>query len=137
MGYSPKKFQPKRDERPWQVHPAWRGIGCILVILVPIMAWAGAAVFLERNTFFNLPENITEPMIFKYSQYDWLNQVIHWLNINLGGRGLTSGQILFTLAFMVIGYVILVIIYGVMYRVAGPPRYGPLDAPPIRKGRRR
>lgn len=136
MGYSSRKYEKPREERKWDVHPAWRGIGCFLIILIPIMAWAGATIVMN-NTSFTLPDNMTRPMIIQYSKYAWMNPVIQWLNTNIGGRGLTLGQVAFTLSFIVIGFVILAIVYGLIYRVVGPPRYGPLDVPPIKKGQRR
>ena len=137
MGYSSRKYEKKRDERPWQVHPAWRGIGCVLAILVPLMAWAGAVVFLQNNSIIPLPADLTNPMRFQLTKYDLVNQVIVWVNANLGGRGLTLAQLLFWLAFILVGFGVLAILYGFMYRVVGPPKYGPLDSPPIKKGPRR
>lgn len=32
---------------PWRVHPIWRGIGCLLLILIPIISYGLAEVLLE------------------------------------------------------------------------------------------
>ena len=137
MGYSSGKYQKPPEARRWRVHPAWSGIGCVLMILIPIMAWAGAAVVIENNTLFQLPEDMTRPIVFQKTDTGWVNQVILWLNANLGGRGLTSAQLIFWVAFILIGLAIIAILYGLLYRVVGPPRYGPLDSPPAMKGRHR
>ncbi|MEJ2480987.1 MAG: MFS transporter [Acidihalobacter sp.] len=34
---------------PLEVHPIWRGIGCIFLIIMPIVAYAGALLLLEAN----------------------------------------------------------------------------------------
>ncbi len=137
MGYGIRKFEKKRDERPWKVHPAWRGIGCFMAILLPIMAWAGAKLIMGSNFLRTLPDSFTQPVIFKLSEYEWLNQVVVWLNANLGGKGLTFAQVAVFVIFLLGGYLLLVILYGLLYRLIGPPKYGPRDAPPIKKGPRR
>jgi beta-lactamase regulating signal transducer with metallopeptidase domain len=137
MGYSSGKYRKLPEARRWRVHPAWNGIGCVLMILIPIMAWAGAAVFIESNTLFSLPENLTSPIQFQKTETGWVNQVILWLNANLGGRGLTYAQLILWVAFILIGLAVIAILYGLMYRMVGPPRYSPLDSPPIKKGKRR
>jgi hypothetical protein len=111
-------------ERPWEVHPIWRGLGCILLILIPIMSYAAAVVVVSENLVNNwvtLPSEMTGSFVIPY----------------LGAR-VFFAYIAATLLFMFIGYGILVLIYAVMYRIVGPSRYGPLDSPPIkRKPRRR
>jgi hypothetical protein len=136
MGYGTRKYEKKQDERPWKVHPVWRGIGCFMAILLPIMAWAGAKVMTASNLI-KLPDTFTQPVIFKLTEYEWINQVVVWLNANLGGKGLTFTQVAYFLIFLLAGYLVLVILYGLLYRLVGPPKYGPLDSPPIKKGARR
>lgn len=106
-------------ERPWEVHPIWRGLGCILIILIPIMAYAAAVVVVHENLvnkWVDLPPELTGFIVIPY----------------LGVR-VFFAEIAATLLFMFIGYGILVLIYSIMYRIVGPPRYGPLDSPPIRR----
>ena len=106
-------------ERPWEVHPIWRGLGCILIILIPIMAYAAAVVVVHENLvnkWVDLPPELTGFLVIPY----------------LGVR-VFFAEIAATLLFMFIGYGILVLIYSIMYRIVGPPRYGPLDSPPIRR----
>jgi len=111
-------------ERPWDVHPIWRGIGCILIILIPIMAYAGAVVLIRENTennWVSLPRELTVSYVIPY----------------LGFR-INFADIAATILLMFIGFGVLVVIYAFIYRLIGPPRYGPLDSPPIkRKPRKR
>ncbi len=39
MGFSSKKYRKEQQDRRWEIHPIWRGIGCALILLIPIMAW--------------------------------------------------------------------------------------------------
>ena len=111
-------------ERPWDVHPIWRGIGCILIILIPIMAYAGAVVLIRENienNWVTLPHELTETYVIPY----------------LGFR-INFADIAATILLMFIAFGALVIIYSFIYSLIGPDRYGPLDAPPMkRKSRKR
>ncbi len=137
MGFAARKYEKKQKERPWKVHPVWRGIGCFMAILIPIMAWAGASVMMSSNVPLKLPDQFNQPVIIKLTEYAWLNQAILWLNANLGGRGLSFSQVVYFVIFLLVGYLVLVILYGILYRLMGPPKYGPLDSPPIKNSPRR
>ena len=105
-------------ERPWDVHPIWRGIGCILIILIPIMAYAGAVVLVRenfKNKWVALPTELIGSFVIPY----------------LGAR-VYYAEIAATLLLMFFGFGVIVILYSLMYRLVGPARYGPLDGRPIR-----
>jgi ABC-type Fe3+ transport system permease subunit len=106
-------------ERPWEVHPIWRGLGCLLIILIPIMAYAGAVVIVRAN-FVNrwvaLPTELTRYFVIPY-----LGVTVYYAVIAV------------TLLLLFLGYGILVLVYAFMYRLVGPSRYGPLDSPPIKR----
>jgi hypothetical protein len=35
--------------RLWEVHPVWSGIGCLLLILLPILSFAAARLLVQEN----------------------------------------------------------------------------------------
>ena len=97
------------------VHPVWRGIGCFLLILLPIISFAGAKLLVQANgkqRWVQMPVELTRsfplPMI---------------------GRVLYADLAL-TVILIVIGFAILTVGYAIVYRIIGIPRYGPLDSPP-------
>jgi len=137
MGYGPRNIVGRREERPWKVHPAWRGIGCFLIILVPIMAWFGSIVFIENNTFVPIPRDFTRVVRIGMTDIPQINQVIYWFNSKMIEYGISGAIIFFWLAFIFLGFGLLAILYGIMYKFIGPPRYGPYDVPPLQKGPRR
>ena len=114
------------------VHPVMRGIGCIMIVLVPILAY-GSAVLLVNYGFsrgWPIPP-------------DWYGPpTIHPLLLKL--QGLTpiwnflrlQNNLIANLIFAVVITIIIggfmSIIYGYIYTLFGPPRYGPMDAPPMR-----
>lgn len=38
----------KREERPWRIHPIWRGIGCLWLILLPVMSYAASWLIVRQ-----------------------------------------------------------------------------------------
>jgi len=115
---------PGVRKAPWEIHPIWRGIGCLLMIIIPIIAYAGAALLVKAN----------------FSQH-WvpvpadLAQTVY-LPI-IGGVPNLYALLIVTAVLALFGYGLMTIIFSIFYGMVGPPRYGPLDAPPVRQGPRR
>ena len=133
MGFGPGRMDKGQRERPWTIHPVWRGIGCFMIILLPIMAWVGADVFMNSRLV-PLPGTMYQPMALAYSddaEVSFVNNYIAQVNGFLGR--FTTGQILFSIAFLFVGFGLISIIYAIMYRMGGARRYGRFDAPPIKK----
>jgi hypothetical protein len=116
------KYQVVEAKDKWEVHPVWRGIGLLLIIIMPILSYAVSDLLLDANIDkIRLPSELTRPVdtvVFGVVNYLWARVVLTGL-------------------FTVIGFTILSIIYSIIYRFAGPDRYGPLDVPPERRRPRR
>ena len=126
--YSHKKEKP----RVVGVHPVMRGIGCIMIVVVPILSY-GIAVLLVNYGFSHgwpIPPNwyghpTIHPLLLKLQG---LRPIWDFLLV----QNNLIANLIFTVAIMVIIGGIMSIIYGYMYTLFGPPRYGPMDVPPIR-----
>jgi hypothetical protein len=129
MGKYSKYRYTQVKERKWKVHPIWQGIGLAFLLMVPLMSFAGATLLVRQNfkvgwiqvpaelmKFYNTPQLAT-------ISPEWAR--IYYLDIAVA------------VAFMVLGFGILSIIYSILYSALGPSRYGPVDSPPIRKSPRR
>lgn len=115
--YDKFNARSRAPERPWKIHPIWRGIGCLMMFLIPLMSYAGAVLLVQANaangwlpTPRDLARTITLP--------------------GIGGVPFLFANLLVTALLMLIGFGVLTIFYSIIYRMMGPPRYGPLDAPP-------
>lgn len=104
--------QPKI--RPWKIHPIWQGIGCLMVVLIPVVSYAGAVLLVNAN---NVNNWVTIPKDF----------------IGPQGNPLLYTQIGVTVLFSLFGFAFIVILYSLLYRFIAPPQRGPLDSPPIRR----
>ncbi len=133
MGNKYAKYEYKQIKaRRWKVHPIWRGIGLVLIILVPILSWSGAYLLVRenfKNRWFEVPVELMKSVNFA--------PLLHYVP-QLGGVVDSIGRIYYadlalTVLFIAVGFGLLTILYGILYRTMGPERYGPVDAPPIRR----
>ena len=119
--YSRSYAQPETTTRPVPIHPIWRGIGCLLMVLFPVLAYAGAVLLVRENArkhWILVPGELTGSF------------VVHYL-----GR-VYFLEIAVTLLLLILGFSLLMVLYAMIYRLIGPPRYGPFDVPPTRPRRR-
>jgi hypothetical protein len=130
MGFSSGQYKRGRQERPWKVNPVWRGIGCILLLIIPIMAWYVTEIILWGNTGIKLPPLFTSVYFVPYIHIVAVDKVITQVNQFLFSNKLVFGQFFLTIILTVFGFGVMAFLYAVLYRVAGPPRYGPFDVPP-------
>lgn len=103
--------RPKRVERKWRIHPIWRGIGCFMVLLIPVMSYAAAHFLVLYNLeegWFPIPREFTGPVAYPY----------------LYAKLMVAAVVMVTL------FGIFTLVYTMIYSMLGPPQYGPLDATP-------
>jgi hypothetical protein len=125
MRYSKYKIQDKKDEGP-RLHAAWRGIGCLLFIILPVVAYALASNLVDSGLiqrYISIPRNLLQPMPLDFVGLDPLPNFYASLVVGM--------------AITVVLYAGVFVIYSFLYRIIGPPKYGPTDVPPVRpRGRR-
>jgi hypothetical protein len=130
--YTTRSVQAPRKPRNTGVHPVMRGIGCIMMVVVPILAYGAALLLVDYGIQHGWP---IPP--------DWLRPItIHPLLLGLRGlepvwnvllrQANFMAVLVFTIAITIVAGGIMSILYGYIYTIFGPPQYGPQDAPPIR-----
>jgi len=114
---------------PAELHPIWRGFGCLISLIMPIISYAAASIIIDFGIQHNWPipyqlmgPPAIHPLLWKVTALGPLWAFIQSLN-NL--------YAILALAFLltIILETITSILYAIMYRSA-VPRYRPLDAPP-------
>jgi hypothetical protein len=109
----------RMQERPWKIHPIWRGIGCLMMLLIPIMSYAGAVVLVQANLeqgWLPMPGELLQTVAIPF----------------VGDVEQFFAVVIVTVLLMIIGFGVVTILYSLIYSAVGPPRLGPLDAPPVR-----
>jgi hypothetical protein len=111
--------------------PLWRGIGCILLVIVPLVTYALTTIvapFLITTGY--VPLELLGRIIFPV----WIYRVPILKDIAgfLGGiNNLGLGVVVFIVILVLLtGFFSL--IYVAIVQVIGPPRYSEMDAPPSR-----
>jgi hypothetical protein len=127
------RFQEKpKDKSP---HPIWRGIGCILLIVIPMISYTAADLLVQENfrqgwvilpPYLNLPLSIPSISIPSVGITPAINISYFFANLTV------------TVVFALILFTIISIVYSIVYRASGGGRPGPMDAAPIkRSGKKR
>ena len=118
---------PKPD-----VHPVMRGIGCLLMVIIPILAYGSAVLLVNFGLSRGWPIPRTwlgaatfPPLLMK------LNGLAVLLNFLRAQNNLIANLVFAVAITIVIGGV-MSIIYGYIFNLFGPPKYGPYDVPPPR-----
>jgi hypothetical protein len=132
MGKYSSYSRPKVKPRVVTVHPVMRGIGCIMIVLVPILSY-GIAVLLVNYAYsqgWPIPASwyghaTIPPLLLRLQG---LRPIWDFLVL----QNNLIANVIFAIAIMVVIGGIMSIIYGYMYSLFGPPQYGPMDVPPLR-----
>jgi Na+/H+ antiporter NhaD/arsenite permease-like protein len=126
----------KPEERPWSIHPIWRGIGCAMILIIIILSYAIAKEFVDynqRTEKLGLPSLAYKQVVISYTKYIPALKEDDVVNKTLSS--VKWGYVIFMLIFMFIGFGAFSFVYSALYRFSGPSRYSPLDAPEVRKPR--
>ncbi len=119
------KFDRKGASTPrYKIHPIWAGIGFLMIIIVPIISWAGATelVTLAKDQGWSFIHNFPT-----YLQVDALS-FLPGMSALSRIPNFPAITTFFVLILLVLSGV-LSLVYAMIYRVVGPPRYAPDDAP--------
>jgi amino acid transporter len=122
------RFKDKEKKRP-EINPIWRGIGFILLIVVPLVTFALTAIAVPPLLATGyVPNQLVGHINFPawVARVPVLRDIAHFIwsfnNLGLG--------ILVFIAILVLLTGIFSLIYVAILQYIGPPRYTETDAPP-------
>lgn len=101
------------------VHPVWRGIGLILIVLIPALAYGVTMTILDlnaKNNWFPIP---AEFMIYKWG-------LDPFILVKIG----------MTLAISFVVYALFMLLTYLLNSLFAPKRYIAPDLPPVKKKKR-
>ncbi len=117
------------------MHPVWRGIGCILWILDPIMAYAFASITVQALA----RQGMIPASLMGYVKFpDWVWKVptLNVIAQFIGGLKDLWAMIVFFFVFALALAAVFITVYMMIYQRVGAPRYTAMDVPQSsRKGR--
>ncbi|NWG33096.1 MAG: hypothetical protein HXY42_01530 [Chloroflexi bacterium] len=122
-----KTSMPKRDK----VNPYMRGIGCLLMLIVPVFSYGVGDLLASRRFGYQvIPpqwyDTITFPPIF--NALPGLRGILNYLE----SLPHFPATLALTVVVMVLVGGILSVIFGWLYSLLAPSPYGPMDIPPPR-----
>lgn len=121
------RYQPSRNvqlEDKDEFHPIWRGVGCILVLVVPALAFGLTTLLLQSyGSKFQIPAQFIVPP--SWPGWNILPKFMYTPNILV--------ILLGTIALTVAMAAILTLITFIIFKFFGPSRYGPTDMPPVQR----
>ena len=105
--------QQKKTLNRMEIHPIWRGIGFVFLIITPVIAYYCGIFLLEengKNGWVNIPADV-----IAYGNSDPYIYI----------------KIFLIIVFMVLLYGIYAFITFLIFSLFGPKRYGPYDVPNV------
>lgn len=105
--YQKKEKKPKKT-----IHPIWRGIGCVLLVVIPFISYIAADFLITNHEDFSWVV-ITQELMVNYPKDPYILE-----------------KIFYTAIIVFILYLILTVITFFVDRFFGPSHYGPYDVPP-------
>jgi hypothetical protein len=107
------KYVEKDDPNPAKKppHQAWKGIGCVLMIVFPIVSWFGGDYLVSNTQLFKWVI-IPGEMVIKSFKDPWI-----------------FVRLLYAGIICAILFLIFMVLTTIVNRFFGPPRYGPYDVP--------
>lgn len=129
--YDKASFRTPPPQRPWKIHPIWRGIGCLWFLISPVLAYAVASLLVNydlKTGFFPISADLTRQVTIPLARYFPINNLVvpHMY-----------ATLMVTALILLVGFGAIMVIYAIIYSLMGPKRMGPLDAPPIRRKTRK
>ncbi len=120
----------KVKERNKQPHYLWRGIGCVMMLIIPAMSYAAASITVSTllNTGYPIPYQLLGRPVFPSLFYKSQGLMVILAPITKISN-LYANLVVAFIYMLVLGGMIS-LIYALVFRFFGPSRYSPLDEPP-------
>jgi hypothetical protein len=113
-----------------QTHPIWRGVGCLMMLFIPFASWGAALLTVQLAIARNWP------VPYQLMGYPVMPaEMMRLPGLSAIGFFLQAQQNLYAILLLTVLYIVVIgavvsLVYSFVWRYVGPPRYGPLDAPP-------
>ena len=134
MGRFDSSRRPAAYNEAPEFHPIWRGVGFAMMVLIPIISYAASTILFNlnlENNWVAVPRDLLIPA------REWVIQGFGRVLLRIGLDPYLLIKIIMAVIIGFVIYAIFLVVTFVSNRFFGAPRYGPMDAPPIRRKVRR
>jgi len=127
------KFQRPPLERIYRTHPIWAGIGCLLIVILPLIAYAAAAILVNYGVGHGWPFPPEFVGYIRFPNWVWNAPILPFLVRPIANyRNLWAVLTVFLILLVLLSG-ILSTLYALVYRFMGPSHFNPMDAPPPKR----
>ena len=126
------KYQKPPKEIKTISHPIWRGIGCLMAIILPVLSYFGAIEFINAGLANGWPIPVGLLGFVEFPIWVWNVPILANLLRPIATFPNFYAVLVFTIVFLILISGILSFFYSLLYRIVGPPALSPLDAPPVK-----
>lgn len=120
--------QSKKKTR--ETHFAWRGIGCLMMLVIPAMSIAAG----YETIRYGLENNWAIPYqllgLPRFPDFFYSSSGLMTLISPIAGIPHFYAYAAMSIVYMVLLGGIISMVYAIVYRIVTPSRFGPLDVPP-------
>lgn len=120
----------KTREKSKQPHYLWRGIGCLMMLIIPAISIAAGyeTVRYALDHGYVIPYQLLGTP--KYPDFFYASRGLMQILSPITNTRHFYAYAAASLLYMMLLGGVSSFVYAVVYRMVGPARYGPLDAPP-------
>lgn len=136
----PSKYssiQRSEFKRPYDIHPAWRGIGFLLIIISLGMSWVGMLVLKELGRQQGWPIMAALGYNLRLPNFFYQTPGLSILANALYNIPDLPATLFFFFGVLLVISGVLSLFYAILYRMFGPSRYTEMDMPAPKVNTRR
>jgi len=111
-------------------HAIWRGIGCFMMILIPIISIAAGNEIIKYGVSHSWPFPYELMGVPRFPNIFYKSGGLMYLLSPIASINNFYAIAVASIILMIVLGGIISLIYGIIYSFTGPERYGPTDAPP-------
>jgi hypothetical protein len=124
------KFQRPAMTKSREIHPIWRGIGCLMMVVIPLVSYAGAVKIVEYGLAHNWPFPASFLGYILFPQWVGRAPVLPFLLSPISHFKNMGAVLVIMLGLIVLLAALFSTVYAMIYRTMGPSHYTAIDAPP-------
>lgn len=128
------KYQRIEEKRPTGLNPVWRGIGCLMAIVLPTVSYFSSLELVKvgLDKGWPIPRGLLG--FVEFPAWVWKYHVTTNILNPIASYPNFYAILVFTIVILILLSGIFSVLYAFIYRLVGPPQYSEVDAPPL-KGR--